>query len=400
MKQISMPVKADSQVNIKTSDDLSLAGSDQMIMTAMVRHSDSLKFSESGGKVDIKATSDLRMQLPAQQPVTVEKVGGDAHVGGLSQRVIIGKVGGDLSLTSLTGASVEMVGGDLSLQHTAGAVEIARVGGDLIGDDVEAVFSRAVGGDIFLQSVSGSLNLVAGGDVNIALVSPDLAPVTIIAGGDVRIMVKAACNAQLELFSEGSSIRLNVCGQQGEWDQEDLSLPLGEGGNTVKVKAGGEVFITDHDGIEGDFKTRFDDAFENWQDFGVDLEKQIQESVAAATEGIQWASLGAARASEKAHLKVEKAMRKLEQKGVHIADHGIHVGRHGRDGKTVRIDDGGIHIGGSSKVVGFTYPGETGKTSKTGSNTSDEERIMVLRMLQDKKITLEEAEKLLSALEK
>ena len=106
-----MPIKTDSQVNIIVSDDLSLSGKNQLLMTALVKESDSLKFSEDQGKVEIRATSDLSLQLPALQPVTVEKAGGDAHVSGLIQRVIIGKVGGDLALVDLAGASVEMVGG-------------------------------------------------------------------------------------------------------------------------------------------------------------------------------------------------------------------------------------------------------------------------------------------------
>ncbi len=400
MKQISMPVKAGSKVNIKTSDDLSISGENQSIMTALVRHSDALKFSESEGKVDIRATSDLHMRLPALQPVTVEKVGGDAHISRLSQRMIIGKVGGDLALTDMAGASVETVGGDISLQRTAGAVEVARVGGDLIGNEVESVFSRAVGGDIFLQGVSGSLNLVAGGDVVIQLTSSTPAAVTVTTGGDVRILVTTECNAQLELHAEGSSIRLDACGQRGEWDEEQVSIPLGEGGNVVRVKAGGDIIINDHDDIDGDFQTRFDDAFENWEDFGLDLEKQIRESVAAATEGIQWANLGAAGASEKARLKIEKAMRKLDEKGVRLSEHGIHVERPEKNGKSISIDSKGIHLGEKGKVVGFTYPGESVSTPKTGSKATDEERVIVLKMLQEKKITLEEAEKLLSALEK
>lgn len=400
MKQISMPLKPDSKVNIKTSDDLSLEGGDPLIMTAVVPHSDALKFSESGDKVEIKATSDLRMHVPALQAVTVEKVGGDAHIAGLSQRVIIGKVGGDLAINDLTGASIEMVGGDISLQRTSGAVEIARVGGDLIGKDVASVFSRAVGGDIFLQGVNGSRNLVAGGDVDVQLLASDLGEVTITAGGDVHLMVSPTSNAQLELISSGDTIQLDACGQKGEWDQEQLAIPLGDGGSLVKVIAGGEIVVSDHEGVERDFDRRFEDVIENWKDFGLEIEKQINEGVAAAADSIKWATFGVTEASEKARMKVEKAMRRLDEKGIRIDNKGIHVEQPGRGGKSVNISGSGMPIGKNGKVVGFTYPGEAAPGAKTGSKATDEERIMVLKMLQDKKITLEEAEKLLSALEK
>jgi len=397
MKQISMPVKTDSKINIKASGDLSIEGSDQNIMTAVVRHSDTLKISESGGRVELKATSDLRLQLPALQAVTVEKVGGDAKVAGLIERVIIGKVSGDLELNNLAGASVETIGGDMSIRDTTGAVEVARVGGDLIGNGVESVFSHAVGGDIYLQGVTGALNLVAGGDVEVQLTTPEIPNVTISTGADVRLRVPSQANAQLELHSGGRTIHVDACGQQGEWEQEDLTIMLGEGGNLVKVTAGGDISIIDHDGIGNEFERKFESSFDDWKDFGLNLEKQIQDSMAAATENIQWATMGAVGASEKARMKVEKAMRKLDEKGIR---HGLNLELSTNGGTKVSVNNKGIHVGDTGKVVGFTYPGEVNKGEKPGSTASDEERILVLKMLQEKKITMEEAEKLLSALEK
>lgn len=396
MKQISMPVKSDSKINIKASGDLSIEGCDQNIMTAAVRHSDTLKISESGGLVELKATSDLRLRLPASQAVTVEKVGGDVQVAGLSDRVIIGKVAGDLVLLNLAGASVEMIGGDMSMQNTSGAVEVARVGGDLIGSDVETVFSRAVGGDIFLQGVKGSLNLVAGGDVEVELVTPDTQQVTITTGADVQLKVPVDFHAQLALNSGGRSIHIDACGQHGDWDQEEIAIPFGDGGNPVSVSAGGDISVSDHEEDSDEFSRRFKSSFDNWSSFGLDLEKQIQDSVAAATENIKWVSMGALGASEKARMKVEKAMRKLDDKGIRIDHKGIHVDQPGKSGRSVNVDAKGIHVGENGKVVGFTYPGE----AKSGGTATDEERMIVLKMLQDKKITVEEAEKLLSALEK
>lgn len=59
-------------------------------------------------------------------------------------------------------------------------------------------------------------------------------------------------------------------------------------------------------------------------------------------------------------------------------------------------------VGGSpdGKVYGFGFDQEqTGAPTKEKKAVSDEERMLVLRMLQEKKISVEEAEKLLQALE-
>jgi len=97
-------------------------------------------------------------------------------------------------------------------------------------------------------------------------------------------------------------------------------------------------------------------------------------------EGVHWATQSAAFAGEKARAKVEKAMRKLDAKGVVIDHTGVNVERDG-------------------KHVGITFGTPVAKTEKRSSGPSDEERLLVLKMLQEKKITLEEAEKLLSALD-
>ena len=70
------------------------------------------------------------------------------------------------------------------------------------------------------------------------------------------------------------------------------------------------------------------------------------------------------------------------------------------DAKGVSIDHTGVNVNHNGKNVGITFgtPGSKPETEKSG--VSDEERLLVLKMLQDKKITADEADKLLSALEK
>ena len=381
MKQVSIPVKPENKLNIKATEDLSVQGTEQNILTAVVRQSDSFKYTEAVGKCEVKATSDCRLLIPATMIVTVERVGGDASISGLTGRVIVGKVGGDLVLQNLSGASVETVGGDLSLKNAGIALEIVRVGGDLFGTGVQSLSSRAVGGDVFLQQVSGDLNLVAGGDIEMEIKETEVPVISVKAGGDIRLVVPPEAKAQLEMHSNGGAISIHAGGQEGEWQQEEFTLPLGEGGNMVRLTAGGDITITDQDGINRDFEGVFDSSVDHWHYFGAELEKQIRESIGTATESMHWATQTANEAGEKARKKVEKAMRKMESKGVNINHTGVNVDRNGK-----QVD------------VTFGVPFQTKEKPKSGP--SDEERLLVLKMLQEKKITAEEADNLLSALDK
>jgi hypothetical protein len=63
------------------------------------------------------------------------------------------------------------------------------------------------------------------------------------------------------------------------------------------------------------------------------------------------------------------------------------------------LDDRGLNIVHPRKVVGFSMDSEKTSTSPKAGPT-DEERMLVLKMLQEKKITVEEAEKLLNAVDR
>lgn len=381
MKQVSIPIKIENKLNIKASEDLFVEGTDSSILISVVRESDSFRYTEVGGKIEIKVNSDCHLQIPSEMMVTVEKVGGDASLTGLQGRVIIGKVGGDLMVQNLGGASVESVGGDLHINNPGDGMEVSRVGGDLYGRQIQSLSTRAVGGDARLLQVSGKVSLTAGGDAELEFSELQLPEVAVTAGGDIRMVVPKDAQGQLELRSEGQAIQVSAAGQQGEWEMEQMTLPLGEGGNVLRITAGGDILVTDQETLEADFDEVFKDTVNDWRTFGADLERQIRESIGNSMKNMKWATRSANLSSEKARAKMEKAMSKLSANGVVIDHTGVNVERNG-------------------KHVGINFGSPVDKQAKKSGGITDEERVMVLKMLQDKKITAEEADKLLAALDK
>ena len=381
MKQVSIPLKLDNKLNIKASEDLFVEGTESSILISVVRQSDSFRYTEAAGKSEIKATSDCHLQIPSIMEVTVEKVGGDASMSGLQGRLIVGKVGGDLMLQNLGGASVESVGGDLHINNPGDGMEVSRVGGDVYGRQIQSLSTRAVGGDARLLQVNGEINLTAGGDVDLEFASTILPVVVITAGGDIRIVVPKDAQGQLELQSKGFSIQVHAAGQEGDWEVENMSLPLGDGGSLLKISAGGDIVITDEETLTADFGEFVNNSAEDWKTFGADLEKQIRESIGGAMTNIKWATRSANLSADKARAKMEKAMHKMESKGV-------------------VIDHTGVNVEHNGKHVGITFGSPVNRQEKPVNHSTEEERLLVLKMLQEKKITAEEADQLLTALDK
>ncbi len=370
---MTIPVKENVKIEIKTSADLAIHGAQEKYLTAIVQSGECLKISEEHDRLIIRATDDCRLMIPETSIVTVERVGGDLLVTGVSNRMIIGKVGGDLVLEDVNSASIETVGGDLGFKNIQGTLEIARVGGDLDGEKVGGLTSRAIGGNATLLEFEGVIDLAAGGDVSLSTSKVDLPPVSVRAGDDIKLVVSPNARAQLEIRSGGEEISVHACGQEGNWEAEEVSLPLCDGGSLVKLSAGDEVLVTDSDSVSRDFEDIFDRTKGEWEEFAVDIKKTIQEGLDSASESIERIAKKAEKAGEKARIAVDFSTNFKKDKWI----------------KKNRKD----------KLVGFSFD-ETGpEKPQTTQAASDEERMMVLQMLQDKKISVEEAQKLLNALD-
>ncbi len=374
MKQTSFPMKPDGKLTVRTGSDLSIEGIEAGTMVVIVDHGEGLRMREEGGVFNLAADSDCRVILPFGVTVTVEKVGGDASIKNLANRLVVGKIGGDLHLQLFAGATVENVGGDCVIQEASGAVEVSRVGGDLLAETSGSLYAGSVGGDTRLIGESGKVLLTTGGDATLKFTNASLPEVKVNAGGEIHMFVPADANGQLELTSGGEDIQVSAGGQELEVEHRDSSLPLGAGGAVIKLTAGESIQVSDKAEENWEFDDDLDASTDHWSDFGIDIEKTIKDSLKTVSDSVRQATAHASRAGLMAEEKVNQAIRHLEERG--------------------------IGAGRKRKVVGFSFGDATPAAPSQAPKATDEERMLVLRMLSDKKITVEEAEKLLNALDR
>lgn len=372
MKQTTIPMRKDAKVVLTMKDDLFLEGTPDAQFTAVVADGDTFRMKEENGVFYVRCESECKIRLPDTAAVTVERVDGDADARDLKNRVIVGKIGGDFNLQSGESASVESVGGDCALREMTGTVEIARVGGDLLIEQSSQTLVGNVGGDLEVSTVNGKFESKVGGDVALKLTDPSLAPVRISAGGDIQMVVPSNANAQL-MLAAGGEISIQTGDNQAEFEGVANNIILGEGGSTIDLRAGGDISITDQEVIHFGFAKAFGHFDNNWDQFANNIEKRVSQGIAQAMRSADSTVRQAEIASQKAQGKIDHAMQKLQEKGV-FSEHG-------------------------KKFTGFTFekPAEPPVVEKRG--VSENERMIILRMLSEKKITVEEAEKLLKALE-
>jgi hypothetical protein len=411
--------------------DLRITGWEQPQFVAESDEEDSVHFDHDGDRLRLKADSDLTLRLPHGAQVSVRSVGGDAVVRKLvEQKLAIGNVGGDLDLREIAGANLGVVGGDLKVKRALGDLQVGNVGGDLEAREVDgAVKSGNIGGDLFLQAVGGPIQALAGGDVTLAVHFKPEQEYSLQAGGDLTCRVGPEASVRLALIA-GGDISIEVPTAQLAGNSNRKTVTLGAGAAAANLRAGGDLQLTDA-GFEaddlGDFDEKFGADFAAMaDDFGAQIGSQIESQISAhmadfdkqmaglnfvtdpaeaakiaatarqAAERVQRAGRQQAEAARRRAEKQAEAAQRLAESAQRRAEAINRKVReeHGRRGWPFRGDPARPPQPPRPPV-----PPRPFTPAAPVDPVSDEERMMILRMVEQGKISVADAEKLLSALE-
>lgn len=404
MEQKPLTITDHTMFVLKTHADLVLQGWDRMEIQPLSESRAGLSVTQAGDTVRVQCNADLDLTIPAMAPVVIERVSGDAHLRNLIGSVQVQRIGGDLSAQQVGALDIQVVGGDCSTMDVAGPLAIQRVGGDLLGDRLAGpVRLEYVGGDVSLRMGGGALQLRAGGDVDISLDAVPGDGLRMVAGGDVVLGLPQSAAMELEINSRGRDIRLEV----GELD-EDIEkrfhrVTLGAGGPKVNIEAGGDVLVTDNpslvaeqfeglgnlgETLEDQWKVRLERQSEQLEDFGRNFGHKAEELTDRINRRVD-------EAMRQADSRMQEAMKRLEERTRRLERHGI----------TPPIPPTPpARPVPPMPPIPPAMPGARRKsvdqTPEKKSGASEEEKLLILKMLQQNKITVEEAEKLLEALER
>jgi hypothetical protein len=295
--------------------------------------------------------------------------------------VTVEKIGGRAAVRKVASFSLDKAGGRCVVEEIAGAVKVEKIGGDcLVKGAPEAVVSKA-GGDVDILCLTLAGSIAAGGDIHLSLDSvADSA--SLKAGGDIYLYLPGGAQVNLDIISNNEDIRIKLGDLNLNIEEETYFHTMGEGLPVLKLIAGGDVLVSDEEWTPRASGESFDanEIGIDWDfsDIGDEISRKVEAAVAGST---RFVDIGA-RMSEKAARKTEAAARKAER----------------RIEKMMRK----MNIEDRSQRGDWTPPAPPAPPAwaqPASSGISEEERMAVLQMLQEKKITLEEAERLLDALD-
>jgi hypothetical protein len=314
--------------------------------------------------------------------VSLGEVHGDLAVEELEGPLSVGQAHADVLLTRIAEASLGQVHGDLHARTVDGDLKLGTVGGD--------VRARQVSGALTLEEGQGSLRAqdVEGGMVVHALRGDLSLRGTLAAGmtyqaqasGDVTARFPADASARFTLEAGGE-----VSASLPQVESEEAGRVVGQAGAgeaQVTLRAGGDLSLRLAGGAAGE------EAAAGWSE---SLGEQIEAQIAA--------HLGELNLDHLVHHEVEKALHQAEKE---IAKAQQRIER-----ETARAEERAQRAqermarrarkwGAPSGEGFFGRP----EPARRAPKVPEEEQLAVLRMLQEGKISTEQAEQLLKALER
>lgn len=363
-----------------------------------------VQYKKKKNILEISSPNDVILSIPHTLEVNIKSVSSDVNIKGMRGKLEIKSVSGDLSVSDVSSLSAGSISGDLIASRIQGDLQVNSVSGESLIDNVQGqVELKGVSGDIQIYTVAGGIDAKSSGSGTINFHPVPWQAYRLQVSGDLSLTIPADTSADLSIKSGSGEItifpgKLDITSDENEFDHT-----LGEGGPAILLEAGGKVFIIDDEfTVFTGIKMNLDELGSLAAGFTTDttdyiresmghLETDLRESLSGLSESLEEIGLSeetlrdlvaqieetSRNAAEKAEIAAIKAQARVEKKIAKARRRAFKAQE-----KTKQFD-----------LNKFLEP-ESNKKA-----VSENERMLILEMLQAKKISAEEAEDLLKALE-
>lgn len=347
--------------------------------------------------ITIELQDDATIQAPINSVLRIGTLHGDVSIVAIAGSISLDKAKGDAELRDVGPLHIEGVDGDLAVRGVRGDCRIGGVGGEASLSVIYGSLNmHGVGGDLVVADVLGNVQSTAGGDVTLRLIVSPGNRYAIAAGGDVNVRIQEDAGLTVKLTSGGDISVRNLEAPSKSFNHA-ASFTIGTGDASLKVDAGGDIMLRG---------MRPEEMGDPFADFGVDMSfraadlaqqvvSQIESRVGSVARQLdeKLSSLGANEEfSARIQEKIQSSLRRAEE---HLSEVLRKAERHTAEAEK-RAQE--AHKRGARGVVWPPTPPPAPRAPKPTRQASDEERGMVLRMVSEGKISVEQAEKLLSIL--
>jgi len=417
MKEQFVPTGEAPLVTLEVHGNLRLKGTDESEVRAETSSAENLSLDAQGDEVQVRCHGDCTVWVPFKASLKIQSGHGNASLKALEGTLEIENIHGNLDLRNVGSTRIKLVRGNLTAKHVSGDINLQTVDGNAIVRDVLGNFkvSDEIRGNLNLDEVEGDASAKAKGNLILRLDPLPGQTYDFSAGGNLQCRLPEDASSKVSI-SKAKNVIVNF---------PDVELPgklrapcditLNDGDASLRLAGEGNVLISSWT-PEWDMPDDFDETIAaDFEGMAEDIAEQATQQIEAQMSMLERhldehlghlsASLGAAgftteeseriarqaqeaseRAAARAQEKMQRAQERIQRKieaAQRRAEHKVRMAERHRQRR-----ERGMH-----------YEWSSSRQPPKGEPVSDDERLIILQMLEQKKISLIEAEQLLEALE-
>jgi ElaB/YqjD/DUF883 family membrane-anchored ribosome-binding protein len=434
MEELIIETGQHPQISVTSHGKLYLKGWERAEVRASASGKDKLSLKKDGEEVTVQSLSHCEMRVPYASSVTVHMANGETILKSITGNITIQHANAGLTLNDVGPVLVEDVSRDLNAQEVHGDLIIRNANRYVNASFVAGNFSAdSIAAHLTLLKIEGNISAHVLGNATLSLEPKPGQTCDVEAHGVLACRMPPQANATLELTGPGPLV--TQLGGKTETARDHLTLTLGDGSAHISLTGYGPVTVLESESgkPDSDFTIDFEDMELEMDTLSQQISRQVTEQLemqmgfldaqmealmntgnlsqekadrirARTEEKISRAQEKIARAQERAAEKIEMARRKAEGSKGRPKSYGTDFTYGGMDAAREGVRTGmpaareGVRTGlSAAREAVASALGSSG--AKPSDPVSDEERMMILNMLAEKKISIEEAESLLAALE-
>jgi hypothetical protein len=406
-QQVIQTSTAPTLVIEQIGGDLSVRGWDRAEILA--RGDESLTLNQENTTVYLRSAGDCTLQVPVNTTLRLGQVDGDGQIANVQGQITLEAAAGDLALREVGAATIHSIEGDLSAREVNGDLSVHSVSGDVAIAGVRGSATINAGDDVSLTNVAGNVSVSVGDDASLRLTLKPGQECRIQAGGDIACRIPSDASVKVKLVAGGDIAIKKLAASQSKTEGA-YEFVLGAGEASLHLAAGGDIALAGQsapwEGAEA-FDSKFTAEFDvdlgheigrRAGEFAQQVARQVESQMEALTRQLdeKLARFGnSEEIAARVQQKVQAAVRRAEEK---IAEAMREAERRSQaaERQAARMD---AKRRKHAHVWHTPIPPEPPRPPKPqASQAADEERMMILRMVEEGKISVEQAEQLLTAL--
>lgn len=372
-------------------------------------------------RIQITSHGDCLIRLPHEAELQVQSIHGGARIKLLEGALNLEQVAGSLELRNIESAQVGSIDGNLLAKQVTQDLIVEQVQGNAIARDIQGrCVLKRVAGNLDMRDTEDDIEAAAGGNVRLRLCLLVGKTYRIQAGGNIQCEVPQDASLQVDLSSGAQRIKILLPEGKTTLAEGRYSLTMGEGEASMALEAGGSIVFAAQEMDWAEMDEVQEELEETFSEFSEEFSQQIADQVEAQIEAqmeilsqnlaklesmigksgmppeeAEQVLQRARQASERANLRAQERMRRAQEK----LERKLQAAQRKTEMKMKAIERRGRPARRQTWRFEWSSPPSPPPASPPGESPTDEERLLILRMLEEKKITIQEAEELLAALE-